>query len=112
MSDLNSKTTLLDSGGPSSFGLAVRRSGVRFPSGPQPQHLVSVMPSAGVCRPARASRAACVVSDVITDRVTIRIGCSRFVDAMNIGQADHRCTCLLQAAEGACQVMRPLLRRW
>ena len=34
MSGLNSKTTLADFGGRSTSGLAVRRSGVRIPSGP------------------------------------------------------------------------------
>ena len=44
MSGLNSKTTLVDSGGRSTLCLAVRRSGVRIPSGPPPQHLVSIKP--------------------------------------------------------------------
>ena len=65
--------------------LAGRRSGVRIPSAPPPQHLVSIKPRCGVG--AGFVVACCAVSDMTTGLVTIQIGCCPSLDAMNTGHA-------------------------
>jgi len=55
------------------------------PSGPPPQHLVSIKPRCGVG--AGFVVACCAVSDMTTGLVTIQIGCCPSLDAMNTGHA-------------------------
>src|SRR5258708_24682932 len=58
------------------------------PSGPPPQHLVSIKPRCGVG--AGFVVACCAVSDMTTGLVTIQIGCCPSLDAMNTGHPGDR----------------------
>src|SRR5258708_35477203 len=70
--------------------MAFRRSGVRLPSGPHPQHLVSVKPSTGLAVQREFGAAYFAVSDMTTGLVTIQIGCCPSLDAMNTGHPGDR----------------------